>query len=83
MVQHLIPNQPDKQTTIEEEALSSREYEIVKLVAEGYRSKEIGEKLFISSRTVEAHKNNIMAKLKLKSTIDIVKYAIKNNIIEL
>ncbi|MGM0565181.1 MAG: response regulator transcription factor [Bacteroidota bacterium] len=63
--------------------LTRRELEILKLIAEGYHYKEIGEKLFISARTVETHKNNIMQKLGLNSTIELVKYAIKNNVIEL
>jgi len=61
--------------------LTKREIEIVKLVSEGYKNQEVAEKLFISIRTVDAHKNNIMKKLKLKSTIEIVKFAIKNDII--
>lgn len=45
--------------------------------------KEIGTELFISVRTVETHKNNILQKLELKSTIDLVKFAIKNDLIDL
>ncbi len=63
--------------------LSPREKEIIKLVAESFSNAEIAEKLMISVRTVNAHKNNIMRKLKLKSTVDIVKYAIVNKIITL
>ena len=63
--------------------LTNREIEIVKLVSEGLKNQEIAEKLFISIRTVDAHKNNIMRKLKLKSNVEIVKFAIKNKIIKL
>jgi len=63
--------------------LTSRELEIVKFVSQGLINKEIAEILSISIRTVDAHKNNILQKLELKSSIEIVKYAIKNNIIEL
>ncbi|MBN1338985.1 MAG: response regulator transcription factor, partial [Bacteroidales bacterium] len=63
--------------------LSEREIEVIKLSAEGFSSKEIGSKLFISARTVESHKNNIMQKLNYTSTIELVKYAIKNKIIEI
>jgi len=66
-----------------EKKLTKREVEIVKLLAEGLQYKEIADKLFISVRTVETHKNNIMFKLDLKSIPDLVKYAIKNNIIEI
>ena len=63
--------------------LTNREIEIIKLVAEGFLNKEIADKLCISIRTVDSHKNNIMQKLKLNSTVDLVKYAIRNNLIEL
>jgi len=59
------------------EPLTIREREIVKLIAEGKSSKEIGELLFISSRTVQHHRANIMRKLSLKKTADLVKYAIQ------
>ncbi len=63
--------------------LTKREKEILKLIADGLSYKEIGEKLFISVRTVETHKNNMLQKLDLKSTIDLVKFAIKNELINL
>ena len=63
--------------------LSAREMEVFKLFAEGLSNRHIAEKLFISVRTVETHKNNIMKKINLKTTVDLVKFAIKNNIIEL
>ena len=62
---------------VAEEPLTVREREIVKLIAEGKSSKEIGEFLFISSRTVQHHRANIMRKLNLKKTADLVKYAIQ------
>lgn len=64
-------------------SLTKREREILKLIAEGMSYKEIGNELFISVRTVETHKNNILQKLELKSTIDLVKFAIKNDLIDL
>lgn len=63
--------------------LSAREKEIIKLVAESYTNSEIADMLMISIRTVNAHKNNIMRKLNLKSNVDIVKYAVVNKIISL
>jgi len=65
------------------ETLSSRETEILKLFAQGLSNQEIADKLFISIRTVESHKNHIMQKLELKSTVDLIKFAIKNKIIEI
>jgi DNA-binding NarL/FixJ family response regulator len=58
------------------EQLTIREREILKLTAEGRSSKEIASLLYISHRTVEHHREHIMAKLKLKRTIDLVSYAI-------
>ena len=63
--------------------LSDREIQIIKLLCEGLSAKKVGDELCISSRTVETHKNNILSKLGLKNTIDLVKYAIKNELIEL
>jgi DNA-binding NarL/FixJ family response regulator len=66
-----------------EKTLSKREMEILILFAEGKSNKEIADILFISSRTVESHKNHIMQKLELKSTVELIKFAIRNNIIEI
>ncbi len=65
------------------EALSIREVEILKLFAQGNTNHEIADKLFISIRTVESHKNHIMQKLALKTTVDLIKFAIKNKIVEI
>jgi two-component system response regulator NreC len=66
-----------------QKSLSDREMEVFKLFAEGFSNREIAEQLFISIRTVETHKNNIMKKINIKTTVDLVKFAIKNNIIDL
>ncbi|MDP5201673.1 response regulator transcription factor [Flavobacterium sp. DG2-3] len=66
---------------IENPLLSPRELEIIILIALEYSGKEISEKLFISAHTVETHRKNIMKKLNIKSTIGLVKYALKNNLI--
>lgn len=63
--------------------LSARQIEILRLWGESFSNQEIAEKLFISIRTVETHKNHIMQKLNLKSTVDMVKFAIKSNIIDI
>lgn len=64
-------------------SLSSREIEIMKLWGNSLTNKEIADKLFLSVRTVETHKNHIMQKLNLKTSVDMVKFGIKNNIIEI
>jgi DNA-binding NarL/FixJ family response regulator len=66
-----------------EKNLSTRELEVLKLFAQSHTNKEIADKLFISVRTVESHKNNIMRKINLKTTVDMVKFAIRNNIVDL
>jgi len=64
-------------------ALTGREMEILRNVVEGYTNKEIARILCISIRTVDSHKNNIMHKLNLKSSVELVKYAIKNNLVSI
>jgi len=56
--------------------LTTREREVLKLIAEGKSSKEIADLLFISARTAQHHRASIMKKLKLRRTADLVKYAI-------
>ncbi len=67
----------DHKPSFEPEKLTTREREVVKLIAEGKSSKEVGDLLFISVRTVEHHRANIMEKLNLKNTADLVKYAVQ------
>ena len=59
------------------EELTSREREVIKLIAEGKTNKKIANLLFISTRTVENHRANIMKKLKIGHASDLVKYAIR------
>ena len=63
--------------------LTTREIEILKLFVEGFINKEISDQLEISIRTVETHKNHIMKKLQLKSTVELIKYAIRNNLVKI
>jgi DNA-binding NarL/FixJ family response regulator len=63
--------------------LSKREIEIIKLWGDSFTNKEIADRLFISVRTVESHKNHIMQKLNLKTSVDLVKFALKNNLIKI
>jgi PAS domain S-box-containing protein len=66
---------------IGETPLTSRELEIIKLITEGLSNREIANKLFISVRTVETHRKNLMQKLHIKSVISMVHYAVQNGII--
>lgn len=63
--------------------LSSREIEVLNLVAKEYNNEQIAEKLFISERTVEAHRRNIFIKTKTKSIVGLIKYAINKGLIEI
>ncbi|MFI5222082.1 MAG: response regulator [Bacteroidia bacterium] len=69
-------NQNEKNTY-----LTFREKQILKLIAEEHSNSEIAEKLFISVRTVETHRKNMMQKLNLESTIALIKYAVHEGII--
>ena len=62
--------------------LTSREIEIITLIALEFSGKEISDQLFISANTVETHRKNIMKKLQAKNTISLVKFALKNNLIK-
>lgn len=62
--------------------LTSREIELIRLIAGEMTSNEIAEKLFISLATVETHRANIMKKLQVKSSIGVTKFAIKHKLIE-
>jgi two-component system, NarL family, response regulator NreC len=64
-----------------EEVLTAREREVLALIAEGYTNREIAEALVISIKTVERHRENIMAKLDMHNRVELVKYAIKKGII--
>lgn len=62
--------------------LSEREKEVLAYVARGYTCREIGEKLFLSVRTVETYRMRLMHKLKLKNRSELVEYAVKNRLIQ-
>lgn len=72
---------PQKQSAAAQ-ILSSREIEILKLVAGGLSNTEIGTKLFISDKTVKVHRENIMKKLSLHNVAGLVRYAIENGMLE-
>jgi len=64
------------------EVLTRREQEVCRLVAYGYTNVEVAEKLFISDRTVETHRTNIMGKLGLKNRAQLVRFAIDNGLLK-
>lgn len=66
----------------EKDALTPRELEVVKLIAEGNTSDEIAEMLVISRKTVENHRANILDKLELRNRVDLTRYAIRRGLVE-
>ncbi len=82
---YLDKNPKDKDKELESEAeslrLTSRQREIVQLLAEGKSSKEVAAVLGLSVKTAETHRANIMRKLDCHSVTELVRYAIRNNII--
>jgi len=84
VVKKLIEN-PQKEVRFANtayETLTSREQEVMALLAEGLSTKETAEKLFISPKTAENHRSNIMRKLDLHSTLELVRYAAKIGVID-
>jgi len=65
------------------DTLTPREQEIMALLAEGLSTGQVADKLFISSKTAENHRANIMRKLNLHSTIDLIRYAAKIGIVDI
>jgi DNA-binding NarL/FixJ family response regulator len=65
-----------------EDPLSPRELEVVKLIAEGYTSEEIAKQLFISKKTVDRHRANMLEKLGMRNRIELTRYAIRRGLVE-
>lgn len=68
----------EKSTNGVEVEITERELEILQLIAEGLSSKQIGEKLFISPRTVDTHRTNLMNKLDIHNIAGLIRFALKN-----
>lgn len=77
---YLSDSEKDKITS-RLDLLTNREREIMKLIAEGYRNKDISDYLSISLKTVDKHRSNLMKKLDLHNTSGITSYAIKNGLV--
>lgn len=80
LVQKITPSNKGKQVEVN---LTKREKEILKHIASGSSNQEIAEKLFISQRTVESHRANLLEKTNSKNSINLVIFAIRNNLIEI
>ncbi len=71
-----------KELPKEIEHLTEREIEILKLIAEGYSNKEIGDRLFISHRTVDTHRTNLMKKMNVHNVAGLIRIALKSGLVE-
>ncbi len=69
------------QSDDEPQALTEREIEVLRLIVRELTSKQIAKQLFISERTVETHRKNLMRKLKCSGTVGLIKYALNRNLI--
>ena len=67
---------------LHKDLLTPREEEIVKLVAEAHTNEEIGEMLFISKKTVERHRANILEKLGMRDRVELTRYAIRRGLVQ-
>lgn len=72
----------DRETIFRREP-TRREIEVIRLISEGYKNREVAEKMGISTKTVETHRANIMNKLALRNIADLIRYAIQKGIIEI
>jgi len=79
----LASNRPQLQDKPTDTPLSSRETEVLEQIATGISNQKIADKLFISVKTVDTHRCNILRKLQVKSTAELVKYAIRKKIVSL
>ena len=82
-IQENVVNNKYTRSHFDTNFLSSRELEVLKLICEQKNTAEIAEKLFISPRTVEGHRNNLLLKTECKNVAGLVVYAIQNEIITL
>ena len=85
ITEKLIDDYLDKETSNNNhnKKLTNRELEVLKLFCEGKSTREISEQIFVSIKTVGTHKQHILEKLNLKTTVDMIKYALKKGIISL
>jgi len=78
--QHEYPERKNRDSYAQ---LTNREKEVLKLLAEGYTTREIADLLVLSPKTVEGHKTRLMAKLDLRNRVELVKYAMQKGIVKL
>jgi len=81
VVQNVINKKPvDSDDIVKISNLSDREKEIIQLLCQGLSNKQIGEKLFLSYKTVDNHRTNIMRKLDVHNVVELIRFSLKNNL---
>ena len=83
LTRNIVSDQINKKEKKNLPEFTKREIEILELICKGYSNNKIGEKLFISSKTVERHKRNITFKTETHNTVNLVIYAFKNKLVKL
>lgn len=83
LLYHVIRKIKNREQEVKSSSLSKREKEILLKICEGLSNHEIAESLFISKRTVDKHRANLLAKTNSKNTASLILYAIKNKLIEI
>ena len=81
VVRHYVRGRPPEKGAFAD--LSEREREVLQLIAEGLSTKEVAAKLYVSEKTVAAHREHIMAKLNLHTVVDLTRYALREGLSEL
>lgn len=83
LLHHVIQKIKLRESEVKSANLSKREKEILHKICEGYSNQEIAESLFISKRTVDKHRANLLGKTNSKNTASLILFAIKNKLIEI
>ena len=78
----LVAAEAEEQAEAEQDPLSDREHEVLRLLALGHTNQEIAKLLYISVRTVETHRAHIMQKLRLETRAELVRYAIDHGLLD-
>jgi DNA-binding NarL/FixJ family response regulator len=77
-----VLEQAQRGEAISDDPLTPRELQVVKLIAEGYTSDEIARELFISRKTVDRHRSNLLEKLGMRNVAEVTRYAIRRGLLE-
>jgi two-component system, NarL family, response regulator NreC len=78
----LVAAEADERARLEEDPLSEREHEILRLLALGHTNQEIASQLYLSVRTVETHRAHIMQKLRISTRAELVRYALERGVLD-